>query len=124
VASSPDGVALILEFTVNRNRLTGNVIQFTAGESSPLENATVDGAKFEFVVYKKIASIKVGTTYRGELTEDDTITIERLSPNGKPTDINADGTPKKLIFHRLRESELPQRPQSGPRPLFQLVSPE
>jgi hypothetical protein len=58
--------------------------------------------KFEFTTYKKVGSVKVGTTYKGELVDENTIELLRYNPGGKNIDLKADGTPDKLIFHRAK----------------------
>jgi hypothetical protein len=101
--ASPDGVALTMELKADKTKLSGKVTEIVTDVKTTIEEAKVTAPnKFEFVVYKKVGSVKVGTTYKGELVDENTITLQRTNPSGKPIDTKPDGTQDTLIFHRAK----------------------
>lgn len=106
--SSPDGVALTMELTVSgkgeKAKLAGKIKEITTDADFKVEEAKLIGEnKFEFVTYEKKGNVKMPTTYKGELTDENTITVQRYDLSGKPKDKNpADGTPATLTLRRTK----------------------
>jgi hypothetical protein len=100
--SSPDGVALIMELKLNKEKLTGKVTEVVSGSKFDVETAAVMGNKLQFLTYKKVMSIKVETVYKGELVDESTLAITRWTASGKPVDLKEDGSAETLIFKRSK----------------------
>lgn len=99
--SSPDGLALILELQLDKTKLKGKVSEVTTGLSYPIEESKVTGTQFEFTTYKKVGSVKVPTVYKGELTDEKTVSLSRFLISGKPVDPDDDGAATMLVFRRM-----------------------
>jgi hypothetical protein len=109
---SPDGVALVIDFKIDGTTLVGKVTEFVTGAEFEIEAFSGAASKFEFTTNKKILSVRVGTTYRGQQIDAGTIAIERFA-NGKRIDLKADGSPDILILRRAPAS-LPAPPPLPP----------
>jgi hypothetical protein len=101
--ASPDGVALTMTLKLDKTKLTGKLKEIVSDVDSKVEEAVVTPPnKFEFKTYKKVGSVKVATTYKGELIDENTIHMQRLNAGGKVLDSKPDGTPDVLIFRRAK----------------------
>jgi hypothetical protein len=98
--SSPGGPALILDLKLNKNKLTGEVMEVVSGAKVDVEEASVTGSTFKFTTYKKVVNVKVATIYKGELVDESTISLTRWSNSDKAVDTNPDGSVQPLIFKR------------------------
>jgi hypothetical protein len=99
VEAADSGPAMMLDFSQQGNTLTG---QFTDADTIlNIEEARITGARFEFVVYRRIQSVMIGTIFKGELVNSQTLSILRLNPAGRAVDLNADGTQRPLTFRRV-----------------------
>ncbi|HEX4998058.1 MAG TPA: hypothetical protein VFY29_07530 [Terriglobia bacterium] len=97
---SKDGAALIMELKVSKDKLTGKLTEYVSDSKYTIEEGKIVGNTFEFFTYKKVNNVKVGTQYKGQLVDENTLELQRFNPSGKPIDTKEDGTAETLVFHR------------------------
>jgi hypothetical protein len=92
--------AILMELKVDaKGKLTGEVQEITTSpvfalKKAKVEEGTVTDKKFEFKTTEKSEKVSNTTRWVGELTDDQTITVNRLTKGGQPIDSGA------LVLHR------------------------
>jgi hypothetical protein len=74
----------------------GTMVPVHAVKEIKFDKGTVTDKKFEFTTEEKSDKVSTTTRWAGELTDERTITIDRLTKGGQKMDTNS------IVFHRAK----------------------